>query len=127
MTAEPAQSPLQHMRGAESQLLPRTGARRLVCAVYRSWRWQVTLRTQSRRRQTPPGAQGLLHLHSFGGTDEGLYFLAHTPAQHDIACEKGTTGMENGVQHANAKLILPDGTEVELPLLQVSGMQSLHK
>jgi hypothetical protein len=35
--------------------------------------------------------------------------------------------MENGVQHANAKLILPDGTEVELPLLQVSGMQSLHK
>ena len=35
--------------------------------------------------------------------------------------------MENGVQHANAKLILPDGTEVELPLLQVSGMLSLHK
>ncbi len=51
----------------------------------------------------------------------------HTPAPRDVACGKGRTGMENGVQHANAKLILPDGTEVELPLLQVSGMLSMHK
>ena len=58
--------------------------------------------------------------------DQTEQYPFHTPAPRDVACEKGKASMENGVQHANAKLILPDGTEVELPLLQVSGMQSLY-